>query len=78
MAGLNHAEARKIADLIRQLHEERLTIVLIEHNLNEVLRISERLAVLDNGRLLAEGDPQETIRRADVRAAYLGTKAEAG
>lgn len=77
LAGLNHGEAERIADLITQLNQEGLTIVLIEHNLGEVLRISHRLAVLNNGALLAEGEPQAVMQRADVRAAYLGTKSEA-
>jgi branched-chain amino acid transport system ATP-binding protein len=49
-----------------------LTVVMIEHNLGEVLRISDRLAVLDNGRKIADGIPDEVMRMADVRAAYVG------
>ncbi len=76
LAGLNQGEAQRIADLIVELRQGGLTILLIEHNLGEVLRISERLAVLDNGALLAEGDPQQVMQRNDVRAAYLGSMVE--
>ncbi len=72
LAGLNHLEAARLADLIRDLNREGLSIVLIEHNLAEVLRISDRLFVLDNGRAIAEGPPAEVIADARVRAAYLG------
>jgi branched-chain amino acid transport system ATP-binding protein len=75
LAGLNYSEAGQIADLIVRLNEGGRTVVLIEHNLGEVLRISHRVAVLDNGALLAEGLPAEVIARPDVRAAYLGKEA---
>jgi branched-chain amino acid transport system ATP-binding protein len=47
-------------------------VVLVEHNIAEVVRIASRLAVLHNGALLAEGLPAAVMARADVRAAYLG------
>lgn len=72
LAGLNPAEAGRIGDLIRALNQDGLTIILIEHNLGEVLRIVRRLAVLDQGKLIADGDPQDVIKRREVRAAYLG------
>lgn len=72
LAGLNHAEAARLADLIGELHREGRTIMLVEHNIAEVVRIAKRLAVLHNGALLAEGLPATVIARDDVRAAYLG------
>ncbi len=75
LAGLNQTEARAIGDLLLRLHAEGLTLVLIEHNLAEVLRIVKRLAVLDRGRLLAEGEPREVMRDPEVRRAYLGEAA---
>jgi branched-chain amino acid transport system ATP-binding protein len=45
---------------------------LVEHNLGEVLRVADRLVVLDAGRVLAEGAPQEVMARTDVREAYTG------
>ncbi len=75
LAGLNRTEARRIGDLLRGLQEEGITLLLIEHNLAEVLRIVGRLAVLDRGRLLGLGDPREVMRDPAVRRAYLGEAA---
>ena len=77
LAGLNHAEAQKLADTIVSLNRSGLSMVLIEHNLGEVLRICSRLVVLDNGRNLAAGDPHEVMSDRSVRAAYLGEEADA-
>ena len=49
-----------------------ITVVLVEHNLGEVLRIADRLVVLDAGKVLAEGVPADVMARADVRQAYTG------
>ena len=57
MAGLNHLEAAELADTIVALNKDGLTIVLIEHNLGEVMRICSALVVLDNGRKIGEGEP---------------------
>jgi branched-chain amino acid transport system ATP-binding protein len=72
LAGLSSAEAATMADLIRTLPGEGITVVLVEHNLGEVLRVADRLVVLDAGRVLAEGVPAEVMKRADVRQAYTG------
>jgi branched-chain amino acid transport system ATP-binding protein len=73
LAGLNHLEARRLADTVVEINGRGRTVVLIEHNLGEVLRICSRLVVLDNGRKLGEGDPHEVMADPLVRAAYLGT-----
>ncbi len=72
LAGLNQQEARRLADTLRELNGDGLSMLLIEHNLSEVMRICARLVVLDNGRKIAEGVPGEVMSRADVRRAYLG------
>ena len=72
LAGLNYTEATRLADLIVELNREGRTVVLVEHNIAEVVRIASRLAVLHNGALLAEGLPATVMARGDVRAAYLG------
>jgi branched-chain amino acid transport system ATP-binding protein len=77
LAGLNYAEAGKLADLIVELNAGGITIVLVEHNLGEVTRIARRLLVMHNGSILAQGDPREVMARADVRDAYLGAEAHA-
>ena len=72
LAGLNHVEARELADTITELNLGGLSIVLIEHNLTEVMRICSRLVVLDNGWVLGDGAPARVMADAEVRAAYLG------
>jgi len=72
LAGLNHMEAEKLSDTIRDLNRNGTTIVLIEHNLGEVMRICSRLFVLDNGCTLKTGGPAEVMADPRVRAAYLG------
>lgn len=72
LAGLNHVEAQKLADTILEINRGGLTVVMIEHNLGEVLRISDRLVVLDNGRKIADGDPEKVMNDDSVRAAYVG------
>ncbi len=72
LAGLNQAEAAALADLIRKLADGGQTILLIEHNLREVLRICPTIYVQDNGRPLAFGPAQEIMDDPKVRQAYLG------
>ena len=72
LAGLNSAEAGALARTIASLADGELTIVLIEHNLGEVLRTCRRLIVLDNGIKIGDGAPQEVMADPVVRAAYLG------
>ncbi|MFK5978242.1 MAG: ATP-binding cassette domain-containing protein [Rhizobiaceae bacterium] len=72
LAGLNQSEAGALADLIGELNADGLTILLIEHNLREVMRICPNIYVQDNGRPLAMGNAQEVMNRPEVREAYLG------
>ena len=72
LAGLNHREAQIQADVIARLPVDGVATILIEHNLREVLRVCRRLIVLDGGRLIADGRPDEVITRTNVREAYLG------
>ena len=76
LAGLNSREARGLADTIADINRQGMTIILIEHNLGEVMRICQRLVVLDNGRKIADGPAQATMNDPGVRAAYLGGEAD--
>ncbi|UCE30179.1 MAG: ABC transporter ATP-binding protein [Burkholderiales bacterium] len=72
LAGLNHVEAARLADLIGSLADSGLTVILVEHNLREVIRVCDRLVVLESGQVLAEGEPERVMRIPDVVAAYVG------
>ncbi|MDF2689840.1 MAG: ATP-binding cassette protein [Microvirga sp.] len=72
LAGLNSKEARALATTIAEINRQGTTIVLIEHNLGEVIRVCHRLVVLDNGRKIADGEPRAMMNDPLVRSAYLG------
>jgi len=72
-AGMSLAEAPGILDLIAELKEtKRYAIVLVEHKLEVVMRLSSRVAVLNQGELLTEGSPEQVMANPEVERAYLG------
>ena len=73
-AGLNRQETDALAILLRRIVAEGTAILLIEHDMNLVMNVADRIAVLDFGRLIAKGKPDEVRRNPDVIAAYLGTQ----
>ncbi|MCF8211346.1 MAG: ABC transporter ATP-binding protein [Rhodoferax sp.] len=72
LAGLNSSEARALANTIADIHQSGMTVVLIEHNLGEVMRLCQRLVVLDNGNKIGDGEPRAVMTDPVVQAAYLG------
>jgi branched-chain amino acid transport system ATP-binding protein len=77
MAGMSPEERAETVGLIRRIWKEKsLTLVFIEHDMDVVFLISERIRVLNQGLLLAEGTPEEISRNRDVITAYLGEEIE--
>lgn len=78
-AGMSHDEAPVILDLIRRLKADaRHTILLVEHKMDVVRELADRIIVLHNGTLVADGEPAAVMASAVVQQAYLGTAAEEG
>src|SRR5690625_7355991 len=74
-AGMNPTETEELTDILEQIKTDRpeLTIVFIEHKMNVVRRMSKRVVVMDAGRVIADGTPDEAINDQDDIEAYLGS-----
>lgn len=73
-AGMNAIETESLMDTIRMIRDNfNLSIVLIEHDMNLVLGICEKLYVLNHGIVIAKGKPEEVVKKDDVVSAYLGS-----
>ncbi|MBJ3762046.1 ABC transporter ATP-binding protein [Maribius pontilimi] len=73
-AGASLEDGQLLAERIRDVRDRGVTVLLIEHMMELVMGISDRIAVLNFGRKIAEGSPAEVQANSDVRAAYLGSK----
>jgi branched-chain amino acid transport system permease protein len=71
-AGLNQAEKHELVGLLKRLRGHGLTVFLIDHDMGLVEKVSDKITVLNFGKKIAEGSPQEVLRHPDVIAAYLG------
>jgi branched-chain amino acid transport system ATP-binding protein len=73
MAGLSSSEVDEVLDLLMSLAAQDITIIMIEHIMQAVMRFSDRVMCLDAGRIIAIGTPSEVMANQRVQEAYLGT-----
>jgi branched-chain amino acid transport system ATP-binding protein len=72
MAGLNHTEVSEAMDLVTRIHDRGITIMMIEHVMKAIMSVCNRIIVLNYGKKIAEGTPQEITTSKTVIEVYLG------
>lgn len=72
MAGQSQSDTQKMVGIIRAIRDTGVSVIAIEHNMQAIMSLSDRIVVIDSGKVIAEGDPQKVVRDRRVIEAYLG------
>ena len=72
LAGLNPTEVEESIEMIRRIHASGVTLVIVEHLVRVVTALSTTMTVLDQGQVIAQGNPEDVMKRPEVIRAYLG------
>lgn len=75
LGGLTYSEAEEVLDVIKQVNRRGTTVVIAEHRLREVFRVTKRVVVMDQGRVIYDGPPESVSKSTEVVRAYLGGRA---
>jgi len=78
MAGLTPFELKEMIGLIRKVRENGVTLVIVEHVMEAVMELSDRVIVINSGRMIVEGTPKEVVVNTEVIQAYLGERYHVG
>jgi branched-chain amino acid transport system permease protein len=73
-AGLRHQEKQALSAVLRQLKDQGLSLLLVEHDMDFVMSLADRIVVMEFGSMLMQGTPEQVQASAAVRAAYLGVE----
>ncbi|MBI3512653.1 MAG: ABC transporter ATP-binding protein [Proteobacteria bacterium] len=74
LAGLTPAEIQRAMDLVRKIHATGVTLVIVEHIMEVILTLAERIVVFNQGKVIAQGKPDDVVRNEQVIEAYLGRR----
>ncbi|WP_230532382.1 branched-chain amino acid ABC transporter ATP-binding protein/permease [Microvirga roseola] len=72
MAGQSQSDTQRMVNLIRTIRDTGVTVIAIEHNMQAIMSLSDRIIVIDSGKVIAEGNPQDVVKNRRVIEAYLG------